>query len=83
VTLTAAPQSGTAPLRVRFTADGSDPDGGSLRYSYQFGDGSPAAAGRRVTHTYAQPGTYSARVTVTDRQGAASSAQIEITVTAG
>jgi PKD repeat protein len=83
VTLTANPQSGTAPLRVRFTADGTDPDGGSLRYSYDFGDGSPAETGRRPTHTYAQPGTYTARVTVTDRQGATASAQIAITVSAG
>ena len=82
VTLTADRQSGTAPLRVTFTADGSDPDGGALRYSYNFGDGSPAETGRRARHTYAQPGTYTARVTVTDRQGAASSAAIEITVTA-
>jgi cytochrome c len=80
VTLTADPQSGTAPLRVRFTANGSDPDGGPLRYSYDFGDGSPSATGRRATHTYAQPGTYTARVTATDRDGAAASAQLEITV---
>jgi cytochrome c len=65
---------------VRFTANGSDPDGGPLRYSYDFGDGSPSATGRRATHTYAQPGTYTARVTATDRDGAAASAQLEITV---
>jgi large repetitive protein len=80
VTLTAAPQSGTAPLRVRFTADGSDPDGGSLRYSYDFGDGSSAQDGRRQTHTYSAAGTYTARVRVTDRQGASSTAEIQITV---
>jgi cytochrome c len=83
VTLTADPQSGTAPLRVRFTADGSDPDGGSLRYRYEFGDGTAPATGRRQTHTYAQPGTYTARVTATDRDGAAGSADLVITVNPG
>jgi PKD repeat protein len=82
VTMTANPQSGTAPLRVRFEAQGSDPDGGSLRYRWDFGDGSRPETDRRETHTYRNPGTYTARVTVTDREGASSSAELEITVTA-
>jgi PKD repeat protein len=81
VALTADPQSGTAPLRVRFTANGSDPEGGPLRYRYEFGDGSNPENGRRATHTYSQPGTYTAKVTATDREGATASAQLEITVT--
>jgi cellulose 1,4-beta-cellobiosidase len=82
VTMTANPQSGTAPLRVRFEAQGSDPDGGSLRYRWDFGDGSRPETDRRETHTYRNPGTYTARVTVTDREGASSTAEMEITVTA-
>jgi PKD repeat protein len=82
VTMTADPQSGTAPLRVRFEAQGSDPDGGSLRYRWNFGDGSRPENDRTETHTYRNPGTYTARVTVTDREGASSSAELEITVTA-
>jgi PKD repeat protein len=81
VTMTADPQSGTAPLRVRFEAQGSDPDGGSLRYRWDFGDGSRPENDRRETHTYRSPGTYTARVTATDREGASSSAELEITVT--
>ena len=81
VTLTADPESGTAPLRVRFEANGTDPEGGNVRYRYTFGDGSPSANGRRTTHRYRQPGTYTARVTATDPEGAASTAELEITVT--
>ena len=82
VTLTADPQSGTAPLRVRFTAEGSDPEGGSISYRYTFGDGSRAENGRSATHRYRDPGTYTARVTATDREGASSYAEMEITVAA-
>ena len=81
VTLTADPETGTAPLRVRFEANGTDPEGGNVRYRYTFGDGSPPQNGRRVTHRYRQPGTYTATVTATDREGAASTAEVEITVT--
>ena len=56
VTLTADPESGTAPLRVRFEANGTDPEGGNVRYRYTFGDGSPPQNGRRATHRYRQPG---------------------------
>jgi PKD repeat protein len=81
VTMTADPQSGTAPLRVRFEAQGSDPEGSSLTYRWSFGDGSRPETGRLETHTYRNPGTYTARVTATDREGASSTAELEITVT--
>jgi endoglucanase len=82
VTMTANPQSGTAPLRVSFEAQGSDPEGSRVTYRWSFGDGSGPETGRRVTHTYRSPGTYTARVTATDREGASSTAELEITVTA-
>jgi PKD repeat protein len=81
VTLVADPESGTAPLRVRFEANGTDPEGGNVRYSYTFGDGTRAENGRRANHNYRQPGTYTATVTATDREGASSTAEAEITVT--
>ena len=81
VTLTADSESGPAPLRVRFEANATDPEGGNVRYRYTFGDGSPPENGRRATHRYRQPGTYTATVTATDREGAASTAELEITVT--
>ncbi|MFT4050117.1 MAG: beta-propeller fold lactonase family protein [Solirubrobacterales bacterium] len=48
----------------------SDPDGSVAGYSWSFGDGQSATgAPGRITHTYAAPGTYTARVTTTDDEG--------------
>jgi len=57
-----------------FTFDGSgssDLDGGTLTYSWEYGDGT-RGTGVRTTHTYPEPGTspLTARLTVTDPQGA-------------
>ena len=64
----ALPASGQAPLDVMFSAAGSDPDGDALSYAWDFGDGSPVAKGRRARHTYTRTGTYTAKVTATDRR---------------
>ena len=69
----ADPTQGTAPLTVRFSSFGRDPEGGSLMYVWEFGDGG-MAGGAAATHTYATPGTYTAKVTVTDAQGATGTA---------
>ena len=50
------PGSGDAPLDVRFSAEGSDPDGDTLRYEWEFDDGG-SAFGAQTTHRYAAPGT--------------------------
>ena len=81
VALSADPQSGTAPLLVRFTANGSDPDGDALTYRYDFGDGSKPVTGANPSYRYTKPGVYTARVTVTDTGGATGTATVEITVT--
>ena len=62
---TAIPSSGESPLDVAFDAsDSSDPDGDSLTYSWEFGDGA-TDTGITVHHTYAT-GSYTARLTVSD-----------------
>jgi hypothetical protein len=48
--------------------DPTDPAGGGLRYAWDFGDGA-TASGVSVTHAYAQPGTYTVRLTVSGRNG--------------
>jgi PKD repeat protein len=76
----ALPRSGTAPLAVLFTANGSDPDrGDELTYAWDFGDGD-AGSGWRTTHTYTEGGTFTARVTVTDEAGLSASATVTVTV---
>jgi len=72
---TANPTSGPAPLAVTFDARASsDPENGALTFAWDVnGDGAfGEATGATTTYTYQQPGTYSARVRVTDPQGASS-----------
>jgi PKD repeat protein len=59
--------SPTVGQPVAFDGSGSsDPDGSINSYSWNFGDGSPAGAGAKPSHTYAAVGPYIATVTVTD-----------------
>jgi hypothetical protein len=59
-----------------------DSDGAILSYDWNFGDGT-TATGTSVVHTYNQPGTFVARVTVADNDGAIDSEMVSIKVMAG
>ncbi|MEQ1437951.1 PKD domain-containing protein [Fontimonas sp. SYSU GA230001] len=74
-TLTASPQSGTAPLNVTFTASASDDDGDAIvEYRLDYGDGSAPVtqASGAFSHSYSAAGNYPARLTVKDARGAES-----------
>lgn len=77
----ATPTSGYAPLAVSFSASGSnDPDGTIASYSWAFGDGG-TGSGATSAHIYQNVGSFNAVLTVTDNQGATSTASVGISVT--
>ena len=77
----ASPTSGPTPLNVAFSSSGSsDPEGQPLTYSWNFGDGGTSTAAN-PSHTYASPGTYQARLTVSD--GVNNSTSTPIAISAG
>ncbi|WP_406224507.1 PQQ-dependent sugar dehydrogenase [Streptomyces canus] len=72
--------SGQAPLRVRFSSEGtSDQDGDALTYSWNFGDGGTSTAAN-PTHKYTKNGTYTATLTAKDASGRTGSASVQIVV---
>jgi PKD repeat protein/glucose/arabinose dehydrogenase len=73
---------GPAPLTVHFDgSESSDDDpGDSIRHEWNFGDGSPISTEVSPTHTYTQPGRYTAVLTVFDSSGQQTSTSTIITV---
>ena len=74
--------SGVAPLYVNFAASATDPDGYIARYEWDFdGDGvydTNTQGVSTTTHTYTNPGTYNAKVRITDNGGASAVSNIVI-----
>lgn len=78
--ITASTQRGTAPLAVSFSGStSSDADGSIVSYAWAFGDGA-TATGVSASHTYSNPGSYSAQLQVTDNGGLTASSSVTITV---
>jgi PKD repeat protein len=72
---------GPSPLTVNFTSTGSldeDP-GDSIRFEWDFGDGSPISTEPNPTHTYTQRGRFTAVLTVFDSSGEKTSTSTLIT----
>ncbi|TWG99002.1 glucose/arabinose dehydrogenase [Nocardioides sp. J9] len=75
--------SGPAPLTVQFDGTASfDPDTGDstgLTYAWDFdGDGEADSTDPTGSHTYTDPGNYTARLTVTDEGGRTGTTNIDI-----
>jgi PKD repeat protein len=68
----------TGAMDIAFDASGStDPDGDTLTYTWDFGDGS-SGDGKSVSHAYEGGGHYTATVTADDGSGTACSATMGI-----
>jgi cytochrome c len=80
VSISADPTEGEIPLEVAFASEASDPEGGELEYSWDFGDGGTSDEPAPV-HTYTAAGTYEAELTVTDEDDNTASDSIEIEAT--
>jgi PKD repeat protein len=80
--LTSNVASGQAPLMVDFYSTGSyDPEGSAIQYRWHFGDGTPDVLNQTLaSHSYFQPGTYPASLTVTDTSGQSVTAYLDIVV---
>lgn len=74
------PYSGAEGAPVSFTAAGSaDPEGSTLAYHWDFGDGTSAESAA-PSKVYPDAGHWTVRLTVTDSAGAASTDSAEVTV---
>jgi len=73
----AAPVAGTS---VGLTATSIDPNGQSLTFLWNFGDGSPTASGASVAHSFAAAGSYTVRATATNTSGLSASSSITLNV---
>lgn len=66
--------SGEAGRALSFTGAATDPGNDPLTFSWNFGDGTSAQQGSSVNHTYANAGTYTLVLTVTDTDNGATTA---------
>jgi PKD repeat protein len=77
------PYGGTEGQAVQFDGSGSvSPNGLSLSYDWDFGDGSAHGSGQNPSHTYADNATYTVTLVVTE-VGGASSQPSQTTATIG
>jgi PKD repeat protein len=82
-TASATAACATFTVCVANSSGSVDPDGDTLRYVWSWGDGTPDSTSANPSHTYAKPGSYTVRLTVTDAWGkAAQPVTIEVTTPA-
>ena len=78
------PTTGVPRETLTFTASGSDPDGDSLVYHWDFGNGFSVASGSdSVEYSFPLGGQFTVTVTADDQQGGQTSASLVITLQDG
>jgi flagellar hook assembly protein FlgD/PKD repeat protein len=89
VSASAQPNNGKAPLKTTFTIEAPQPEGHSLNYTINFGDGSteqtgavPGSGTLTLEHTYTQAGVERATISVFDEDGDVAEAGVTVTVSA-
>jgi hypothetical protein len=80
-TAEASPGSARAGAPIEFSGHAYDPDREPLTYSWTFDDRT-TGTGENVSHSFATPGSHTARVTVTDATGLTAAASVTVTITA-
>ena len=79
--ITADNPIGAAPLAVSLSAaESRDPDGDAVTYAWAIGDDAVPGTDAGFTFTFEEPGTYTARLTVTDAQGASATDELDLLV---
>ncbi len=76
-----APNALTARTPLTFSASASDPDGDTLSYDWNFGDGVIHDSTSNLVHSWAVGGSYTVKITVSDMKGGIATQQINVTVT--
>jgi hypothetical protein len=80
---TAAPVAAfthTSGNPMHFDGSGSSSESYLIDWTWNFGDDSNVARGVKISHTYAQPGSYTVTLTVTDASGARRSTSTVVSV---
>lgn len=65
---TDGPYTGAEGADLTFSATGTDPEGTTVTFAWDFGDGN-TATGQQATHAYADDGSYTVTLTATDGDG--------------
>jgi RHS repeat-associated protein len=79
VSINAVPPLWITGNPIAFSAAGTDPDGDSLTYNWDFGDRGNAG-GNSVGHAYTDLGLYTVSVTVNDSRGGTATATTQINI---